>query len=165
MGRKSKSLIVLLLLSGSLVVSGHVEGQPPGGGRRGPGGLNNMQSRLNSLSVEDRQAFRRNAERWMQMSAEERNLMRVREQLRRQRLKQEAETALRDAGLRLDQQKRELFEQRYLQERRKMERELGQEVEAKRKQALPALNDRLKKEFQETTSSGASPASSATPKR
>jgi len=153
-GRKSKSLIVLLLLSGSLVVSGHVEGQPPGGGRRGPGGLNNMQSRLNSLSVEDRQAFRRNAERWMQMSAEERNLMRVREQLRRQRLKQEAETALRDAGLR-----------RYLQERRKMERELGQEVEAKRKQALPALNDRLKKEFQETTSSGASPASSATPKR
>jgi hypothetical protein len=103
------------------------------------------------MSPEDRQVFRRNAERWMQMSAAERNLMRARENLHREEVKREAEAALRDAGLRLDKEKRELFEQRYLQERRKMERALRQEIEAKRKQELPALNDRLKKEFQQSS--------------
>jgi hypothetical protein len=122
------------------------------------------------MSPEERTVFRRNAERWMQMGPDERNLMRQREQMRQQRLRMEADAALRDAGLRLDQQRRELFEQRYLQERRKIERQLSQETEAKRKQQLPALNDRLKKEFLEpapsaTSSSTRAPTTSATPKR
>jgi len=165
-GRRSKSLIAVGLLSGSLAICVTVEAQP-GSGHRNAAGFKNMRERWNSLSPEDRQVFRRNAERWMQMSPEERNLMRMREQLHRAKLKQEADAALRDAGLRLDQQKRELFEQRYLQERQKIERELSDEAEAKRKQQLPELNDRLKKEFQETNSTGksaSSPASSAAPK-
>ncbi len=80
--------------------------------------------------------------------------MRQREISRRVRMQQEADAALRDAGLRLDQQRRELFEQRYLQERRKIERELIQENEARRRTELPALNDRLKREFQETNPAG-----------
>ena len=91
----------------------------------------------------------------MQMGPQQRNLMRERERIHTERLKQEADAALRDAGLHLDQQRRELFEQRYLQERRKIERELSNETETKRKQQLPALNDRLKKEFQESTSPSA----------
>lgn len=96
--------------------------------------------------------------------------MRQREISRRERLKREADDALRDAGLRLDQQRRDLFEQRYLQERRRIERELIQETEARRRQQLPALNERLKKEFQDTTTapsvtSTAGPANSATPKK
>jgi len=98
--------------------------------------------------------------------------MRQREVLRRERLKREADDALRDAGLanRLDQEKRNLFEQRYLQERRKIERELNMETETKRKQELPALNERLKKEFQDTTTSPVTtstngPAVSASPKK
>jgi len=102
-----------------------------------------------SLSPEDRQSFRRNAERWMQMGPQERNLMRAREKVHREQLKREAEKALRAANLRLDQEKRDLFEQRYFQERRRIERELRQEVEMKRQQQLPALEERLKKEFQE----------------
>ena len=105
----------------------------------------------------------------MQMSPQERDLMRQREVLRREKLKREADQALRDAGLRLDQEKQTLFEQRYLQERRRIERELNQETEARRKQQLPALNDRLKKEFQETPSPAvtapSNPASSASPKK
>jgi hypothetical protein len=168
-GRKSESLIIAGLLAGWVAISGHVHAQPPGGGghRNGGGGFRTMRDRWYSLSPEDRQVFRRNAERWMRMGPEERNLMRERERLHQLRLKQEADAALRDAGLRLDQQRRELFEQRYLQERRKIERELSSETEAKRKQQLPALNDRLKKEFQQTSSPGvtSSPVSSATPKR
>jgi hypothetical protein len=126
--------------------------------------------RWNTMSPDDRQIFRRNAERWMQMGPDERNLMRQREQIRREQLKREAAAAMRDAGLRLDQEKSQLFEQRYLQERRRIERELRDEAEAKRKQELPVLKDRLRKEFQEpsspagTSTSTATPAVSVTPK-
>ncbi len=94
--------------------------------------------------------------------------MRERERVRREQLQREADKALRDAGLRLDQEKRDLFEQRYLQERRRIERELRQEVEAKRHEQLPALQERLKKEFQEPSPAGTStsaPAASLTPKK
>ena len=104
----------------------------------------------------------------MHMSPAQRNLMREREQLHRETLRREAEAALHDAGLRLDQEKRELFEQRYLQERRKMERALRQEIESKRNQELPALNDRLRKEFQQVSPAAkpkSTPATSATPKK
>jgi hypothetical protein len=104
----------------------------------------------------------------MQMSPQERSLMRERERLHQERLKREADAALRDAGLRLDQEKRELFEQRYLQERRKIERSLQQEVETKRQQQLPALNDRLRREFQPpsvSTTSSSAPALPAAPKK
>ena len=124
-----------------------------------------MRERINALPPEDRLLFRRNAERWMQMGPSEQALMREREVLRRARIKQEADAALRDAGLRLDQQRQEQFEQRYLQERRKIERQLLQETEVKRKTQLPELNDRLRKEFQETSPAGAKPANSASPKK
>jgi len=104
----------------------------------------------------------------MQMGPQERNLMREREKVHREQLKREAEKALREAGLRLDQQKRDLFEERYLQERRRIERDLRQEVETKRQQQLPVLQERLKKEFQETSpevTSASTPAVSATPKK
>lgn len=94
----------------------------------------------------------------MKMGPAEQNIMRQREQMRHARLQQEAEAALRDAGLRLDQQRRELFEQRYLQERRKIERQLLQEIEARRRAQLPGLNDRLKKEFQQSNAAGVSPS-------
>jgi len=163
-----------------VVPSGLVHAQPPGGGqavRAQPQGGGQVHQNLQfkstrerwfSMSPDDRQVFRRNAERWLQMSQQERNLMRERERLHQEMLKKEAEAALRDAGLRLDQQKRELFEQRYLQERRKIERNLQQEVETKRQQQLPALNDRLRKEFQQSPAinpSTTSPSVTAAPKK
>jgi hypothetical protein len=110
------------------------------------------------LSPADRQTFRKNAERWLQMTAEERKLMRDREQLRRTRIRNEAEAVLRDSGLRLDPTKRDLFQERYLEERRRIDRELRQEYELRRQQQL----ERLKKEFQPPESSaGASSAPGA----
>ncbi len=167
MGRKPKSLVTIVSLSFLALGQSFILAQPPGQGpiRRGPE-LKGARERWSSMSLEDRQAFRRNAERWMQMSSAERNLMRDREKSHREELKRQADAALRDAGLRLDQQKRELFEQRYLQERRKMERVLRQEIESKRNQELPALNDRLRKEFQQVSPAGKStstPATSASP--
>ena len=104
----------------------------------------------------------------MQMSPEERKLMRERDKTYRARIKSEVDATLRDSGLRLEGEKRERFEQRYLQERRRIEQLLRQETEAKRKQELPALQDRLKKEFQEASpgvTSTSTPAVAGSPKR
>ena len=175
MGRKSNLVGVIGALSVFALACNVAEAQPQGHGGRREGSVShkpefkNTRERWFSLSPEDRQVFRRNAERWMQMGPEERNQMRLRERLHREQLKHEAEKALHEAGLRLDQEKRELFEQRYLQERRRIERELLQEAEAKRHQQLPELQERLKREFQEPSSpagaSTSSPVISVTPKR
>jgi hypothetical protein len=108
------------------------------------------------LSPEDRQTFRKNAERWLQMSPEERKVMRDREILRRERIRSEAEAVIRDSGLHLDQAKRDLFQERYLQERGRIDRELRQEYETRRQQQL----ERLKKEFQPTENSPGVPSTS-----
>ena len=95
-----------------------------------------------------RQNFQRNAERWMRMSPEERNVMRQRENLRHETIRRETEAAVRDSGLHLSPQERAQFESRYIQERRKVEQTLRQQIEAERQQQLPALIQQLKKEFQ-----------------
>ena len=95
-----------------------------------------------------RQNFQRNAERWLRMSPAERNVMRQRENLRRETIRRETDAALRDSGLRLNPQERAQFESRYIQERRRVERTLRQQIESERQQQLPALIQELKREFQ-----------------
>ena len=102
----------------------------------------------------------------MQMGPEERKVLRERERVYRERVKVEVDSALRDSGLRLEGERRDQFEQRYLQERRRIEHALRQETEAKRQEQLPALRERLKKEFQEPSpGTSTSPAVSTSPKR
>ena len=121
--------------------------------------------RFYRLSPEERQAFQRNAERWLQMNPEQQKILREREQIRRQRMKVEAEAAMRQSGLRLDGSARDQWEARYLQERRRIERALRQEYEAKRQQQLPQLNERLKSEFQSTPGTQGNPGASAPAKK
>ena len=121
-----------------------------------------------AMPPEDRQVFRRNAERWIQMGPEERKIMREREKTYRERVQREVDTALRDSGLRLEGEKRAQFEQRYLQERRRIEHSLRQEIDSKRQEQLPALQERLKREFQEPSpvaGSTSGPAASGSPKK
>jgi hypothetical protein len=115
-----------------------------------------------------RQNFERNAERWLQMSPEEQNVMRQRENLRRETIKRETEAALRDSGLRLNPQERSQFESRYIQERRKVEQTLRKQIEAERQKEIPALIQQLKKEFQidqPKKSPATKPADSPNPKK
>jgi hypothetical protein len=163
----------------------HGQGQPkphrqqhPGGGGNlfgRPGGLGNgnpnrpfnpARDRLNQLSPEERQVFQRNAERWLQMTPEQRRVLREREQARQRQLKADAEAAMRQMGLRLDPNAQGQFEARYSQERRRMERQLREEAEAKRQQELPQLNEKLKNEFQgqhQSSSSGSPSVAPASP--
>ena len=94
--------------------------------------------------------------------------MRQRENMRRETINRETEAALRDSGLHLNPQERAQFESRYIQERRKVEQTLRQQIEAERQKELPALIQQLKKEFQiDQPGKGpvAKPVESANPKK
>lgn len=102
------------------------------------------------------------------MSPEERNVMRQRENLLRATVKRETDSALRESGANLNPQERAQFESRYMQERRKVEQTLRQQIEAERQKELPALIQQLKKEFQidqPTRNPAARPADSVNPKK
>lgn len=149
---------------------GRAQGQgssaPPRGMGQGRGRMQGdfrpMRERMSELSPEDRQRFEKNAQRWMQMSPEERVLMRERENFHRERVKREADDALRGSGLNLDPARREQFQVRYMQERRKLEQALHKEIEEKRQQQLTPIIERLKKEFESQQTSPAATAA-ATP--
>lgn len=129
-----------------------------------PPPVKSTQERWRSLPPAARQDFRRNAERWMRMGPEERNIMRQRENLRRAQIQRETDAALRDSGLPLDQQKRSQFASRYIQERRRMEQTLRQQIENERQQQLPALIKQLKREFQLEPNGSATARPAASPK-
>lgn len=107
-----------------------------------------MRERWMAMPPAARQNFQRNAERWLRMSPAERNVMRQRENLRRETIRRETDAALRDSGLQLNSQQRAQFESRYIQERRKVEQTLRQQIETERQKEIPALIQELRKEFQ-----------------
>src|SRR6266403_5704774 len=157
-GKKSRRCELIVALSVLALSCATAQGQPQqhravgrppvGVGPHGPPPSQSMRERWLAMPPEARQNFRRNAERWMHMSPEERNVMRQRENLRRETIKRETEAAVRDSGLRLSPQERAQFESRYIQERQRVERTLRQRIEAERQQQLPELIRQLKKEFQ-----------------
>ena len=112
------------------------------------------------MSPEDRQRFQSNIERWRQLPPEERRELRERAGWREQRLKREAEAAIHDSGLQLEAEKRAQFEARYMQERKRIEQALRQELKEKRQRELAPVVERLKKEFAQPQGS-ATPAASA----
>ena len=160
MGRQLFLITALLLL---VCEPGWAQGRRGGG--RGNLGRPNNQLRTSPggsglhFSPEERQALRRNAERWLKMNPQQQQMMRDRERIRQQQIRSVVDTSIRQSGLKLDQRQREEFEMRYRQERRQIEQELRQEFESKRQQELPQLNERLKKEFQTRPGNGSPTAS------
>src|SRR5882757_6843038 len=121
---------------------------PPSGQPHGAPSGQSIRERWLAMPPDARQNFRRNADLWMQMTPEQRNLMRQRENMRRQIITREADAAVRDSGLQLNPQERARFESRYIQERRKVEQSLRQQVETERQKEIPTLIQQLRKEFQ-----------------
>jgi hypothetical protein len=120
------------------------------------------------MSPEDRQRFQSNVERWRQMPPEERRELREREGWRQERLKKEADAAVRASGLQLEAERRQQFEQRYMQERKRIEQELRRELREKRERELAPVVERLKKEFTpqggSATPGANSPSASGSPR-
>jgi hypothetical protein len=138
---------------------GQSHGPPSGQSHAVPSGQT-VKERWLAMPPDARQNFQRNAQLWMQMTPEQRNVMRQRETVRRQVMTRDADTAVRDSGLQLNPQERARFESRYIQERRKVEQSLRQQIETERQKEIPALIQQLRKEFQ-LDEPGKSPAKPA----
>ena len=67
---------------------------------------------------------------------------------RRKFAREEIDRAMSDSGLRLDEEKRQLFVRRYFEERRTIEEKLRRESDEKRRQLLGEMRARLKQEFE-----------------
>ena len=134
-----------------------MEGRVPGEG----GGT--VAERLARMSPEEREAFKRNLHLWQQLPPEQRQAM---HQLINERNREEISNALRESGMQLSDDQRELFALRYLQERRKLEREIQEQANAERARRLPEILRQLKSEFapeKARTTPGASPVGGASP--
>ena len=152
----------------SAAESAFAQGAPPP--PRGPNGGGHFgrtnrafgpaRQRWREMSPEDRMRFRSNAERWLRMNPEQQRMLRDQENLRRQRIAREAEAALQQSGVQLEAEKREQYERRYLQERRRIERGLRQELEEKRQRELAPVVEGLIKEFSDIPK-GLNPSPSA----
>src|SRR5262245_2465056 len=140
--------------------TGQPHGPPAGQSHGAPSGQS-VRERWLAMPPDARQNFQRNAQLWMQMTPEQRNLMRQRETARRQIMTRDADAAVRDSGLQLNAQDRARFESRYIQERRKVEQSLRKQIETERQKEIPALIQQLRKEFQ-LDELGKSPGKSAT---
>jgi dsDNA-binding SOS-regulon protein len=108
------------------------------------------------LPPEQRKKFEENLKRWQNLPPEEREALRVREQVRLRQVNKEIDQVLAQTGLQLNQDRREAFALRYAQERKKIEEQLRKETEEKRGPLVKDLTERLKTEF-----SAGSPQTSA----
>ncbi|MDQ3621257.1 MAG: DUF3106 domain-containing protein [Verrucomicrobiota bacterium] len=104
---------------------------------------------IEALTPEQRQRFQDNLRRWAKLPPEEKKDLRAREEIRRQKMAEDIDNAIKEAGIELDKQQRQLFARRYAAERRCIEEQLRQETEQKRKPLLKEMLDRLKAEFSE----------------
>ena len=101
-------------------------------------------ARLDQLPPDERAAYQRNLPLWRQLPTEER------QDIRRQadeRARQEIDKAYQESGLTLDHDQREVFDLRYRQERRRLERELQDKINAERTRRLTEISEGLKREF------------------
>lgn len=107
----------------------------------------NMRRTVDALTPEQRQKFKENLLRWMELSPEEKQALRKLEETRRERITQETERALKESGLSLSPAQHERFVQRYAEERRKVEQKLRQQMEESRKPMVKEIIRQLREEF------------------
>ena len=109
--------------------------------------FDDVKKALNALTPAQRKRFQENFIRWSNLPPEEKKALRDKEELRRALVAQEVDAAIKESGLELDSEHRELFAKRYSEERRKIEEQLRKEAAEKRRPMVHEMVARLKQEF------------------
>ena len=134
--------------------------RPEGGGPDGEK-FENVRKAIEALTPEQRKRFQENFLRWSNLSPEEKKALADREIFRRKKIAEDIDAALKEAGLELDAERRELFARRYGEERHKIEEQLRKELDDKRRPLLKEVIARLKAEFSGGTPATGRPADTA----
>ena len=101
---------------------------------------------IRTLPAEKKKQLLENIKAWQLLSDDQKQALRDREGQLRKRASEEAASLIADSNLSPEQA--EQFQKRYLEERRKVETSLKQELESRRKTELDEIAERLRKEIQ-----------------
>ena len=138
---------------------GRGEMRRPEGGGPDAEKFENVRKAMEALTPEQRKRFQENFQRWSNLPPEEKKALADREIFRRKKIAEEIDAALKDSGLELDAERRELFARRYGEERHRIEEQLRKELDEKRQPLIKEVIAKLKAEF-----STAAPSSGAAPR-
>ena len=106
-----------------------------------------LRKAFDQLSPEQQERILQNLRRWQDLSTDEREVLRQRERVQKQKQEASINEAYVKSGLQLNEEQRSMFRRRYLQERRRLEEQLVREIQEKRQIGNTAIIDSLKKEF------------------
>jgi hypothetical protein len=111
------------------------------------GRFEQLRKEFDQLSTEQQERILQNLHRWQELSQDEREVLRQRERVQRQKLEASINEAYQKSGLQLNDDQRAQFHKRYLQERRHLEEQLAHEIQDKRQIGNAEIIEMLKKEF------------------
>jgi uncharacterized protein YecT (DUF1311 family) len=106
-----------------------------------------LRKNFEQLSAEQQERILQNFHRWQDLSQDEKEVLRQRERVQRQKQDASINEAYQKSGLQLNDEQRTLFHKRYLQERRRLEEQLVHDMQEKRQIGNAAIIEVLKKEF------------------
>jgi uncharacterized protein YecT (DUF1311 family) len=106
-----------------------------------------LRKNFEQLSAEQQERILQNFHRWQDLSQDEKEVLRQRERVQRQKQDASINEAYQKSGLQLNDEQRALFHKRYLQERRRLEEQLVHDTQEKRQVGNAAIIEMLKKEF------------------
>lgn len=106
-----------------------------------------LRKNFEQLSAEQQERILQNFHRWQDLSQDEKEVLRQRERVQRQKQDASISEAYQKSGLQLNDEQRALFHKRYLQERRRLEEQLVHDMQEKRQIGNAAIIEMLKKEF------------------
>lgn len=101
---------------------------------------------IRTLTPEKKKQLLENLKAWQMLSDDQKQVLRDRDGQLRKRATEEASALTADSNLSPEQA--EQFQKRYLEERRRVETSLKQELESRRKAELEEISQRLRKEIQ-----------------
>ena len=106
-----------------------------------------LRKAFEQLSAEQQERILQNFHRWQDLSQDEKEVLRQRERVQRQKLEAYINEAYQKSGLQLNDEQRVQFRKRYLQERRRLEEQIVHDEQEKRQVGNSAIIETLKKEF------------------
>lgn len=118
-----------------------------------------LKNAVRSLSPDQKQRVEENIKTWKQLAPDQQEALRQRENALRKQVAEEIEPLVKD----LSPEQREAFTHRYMEERRKLQLALRQEMEARRKAAVAELQQRLKQETPGTNAGSQNNQPASTP--
>jgi hypothetical protein len=109
-----------------------------------------LRKAFEQLSAEQQERILQNFHRWQDLSQDEKEVLRQRERVQRQKLEASITEAYQKSGLQLNDEQRAQFRRRYLQERRRLEEQIVHDEQEKRQAGNSVIIEMLKKEFANT---------------